>query len=273
MSFDPDAFNAFEAASWNERAETYEELAGRVTGRLVEPLLDAAAVGAGTRLLDVGTGPGHIAGRAANRGATVTGLDVSAAMVEQARLRYPQIRFQTGDAERLPFADEAFDAVVAGFVLLHLGRPERAAGELARVLAPGGRAALTVWDEPERCRINGVGFEAVAGVGAIPPPGLPEGPPVFRFADEDEFAALLGGAGLVAVSVETIAFTQHVVDADELWDGLMRSTVRLAAVVLEQPEPVQRRIRELFDGLLEPYRASEGFEVPVSVKLASGRKP
>jgi ubiquinone/menaquinone biosynthesis C-methylase UbiE len=55
------------------------------------------------------------------------------------------LEFRKGNAEVLPFADESFDAVVGNFVTLHLGRPERAAAEFARVLGAGGRLALTVW--------------------------------------------------------------------------------------------------------------------------------
>src|SRR4029453_5686212 len=62
---------------------------------------------------------------------------------------HPQVEFVQGDAEALPFTDEAFDAVVGNFALLHLGRPEQAAAEFVRVLKAGGRLALTAWDAPK----------------------------------------------------------------------------------------------------------------------------
>ena len=135
---DPDAFNAFEAAGWDERAITYQRALLPVTSLIIEPLLDGAAVGPGQRVLDVGSGPGYVAAAAAARGATAVGVDVADGMVALARTLHPGIEFVHGDAEHLQFTDASFDAVVANFAVLHLGRPERAAAEFARVLAPGG---------------------------------------------------------------------------------------------------------------------------------------
>jgi ubiquinone/menaquinone biosynthesis C-methylase UbiE len=137
-AYDPDAFDAFESAGWQRAAPRYDEFIARLTGGTVEKLLDAARVGSGMRVLDVATGTGLAAGAAANRGAQVVGVDVVAEMVEQARSLYPELEFVEGDVHALPFADNSFEAVVCNFGLLHFGRPEDAASELARVLAPTG---------------------------------------------------------------------------------------------------------------------------------------
>src|SRR3954454_11033676 len=141
---DADAFNAFEAAGWETQVSGYEDFFGPITTRLVGPLLDAAQVDRAARVLDVASGPGHVAAAAAERGAVVIGVDIAEGMISLARRLYPQLDFRPGDAESLPFADRSFDAVVANFALLHVGRPERAAAELARVLDVDGRVALTV---------------------------------------------------------------------------------------------------------------------------------
>ena len=239
MSEDPDAFNAFEAAGWDKQSAGYDEFFGPITGRVVAPLLDAAGVEAGSRVLDVASGPGYVAVHAAARGATVIGIDVAEAMIALARLRNPDLVFRRGDAEALAFEDAAFDAVVANFLLLHLGRPERALAELARVLAPGGRVALTVWDLPAHARFVGVLVDALAEAGAGPPPELPVGPPIFKYADEEEFAGLLRGAGLEDVHVQTVAFLHSEASADSLWRGLLGGTVRTSAIVVAQPQETQ----------------------------------
>jgi SAM-dependent methyltransferase len=133
---DADAFNAFEAAGWEKQAAGYEDFFGPITTRVVEPLLDAAEVGRGKRVLDVATGPGYVAAEAAGRGATAIGLDSSEAMLSIARQCHPQLEFHRGNVEALAFSDHSFDAVVGNFILLHLGRPEQAAAEFARVLEP-----------------------------------------------------------------------------------------------------------------------------------------
>ena len=271
--YDPAAFDAFEQAGWTTKAAAaYDALAGQVTSQVAEPLLDAVGAGPGTRLLDVATGPGYVAGRAAARRADAVGLDFSERMLAYARSRSAGVEFVHGDATALPFEDASFDAVVAAFVLLHLGTPERAVAEAARVLRPGGRAAFSVWDEPSRGRWLGVFFEAVMAAEAHPPDEVPAGPNFFRFADEAEFTSLLTGAGLTDVKVHRMEFDLHLDDSDELWTGLLEGSVRVRPLILGQAEELQVRIRERFDELLEAYRTPDGFEVPVSVNLAAGTR-
>ena len=273
QTIDADAFNAFEAAGWNERAGGYHRFFGSLTTRVIEPLLDAADVGAKTRVLDLATGPGYAAAASAARGATAVGVDVAGEMVSLARRLHPRLEFAQASAERLPFADGSFDAVVGNFLILHLGRPQRAATEMARVLAPGGKVALSTWDVPERTRLLGVALEAAHEAGAEQVTSIPEGPPFFRFAAESEFTGLFEGAALSDVEVTTVSFTHRMSSADELWEGLRGGTVRMRALVFDQPEQTLVRIRAAFDRLVGEYTAGDGsVELPVSVKVAAGRK-
>jgi len=266
------AFNTFEAKGWEGVAGGYDRFWGTVTANACGPLLDAARVGPGTPALDVATGPGYVAAQAAKRGASVIGLDLAEAMVELARTLHQGIEFVRGDAEELPFLDGSFEAVVANFMILHVARPERAAAEAHRVLAPGGGIALSVWDVPARARLIGVLVDAVAEVGAGPPAHVPEGPPFFRFSDDDEFRGLLSGAGFEEVAVEEISFAHHATSSDQLWDGLTGATVRMAALVGGQDAKTQHRIREAFDRNVAQYTGTEGVDLPVSAKVASGRR-
>ena len=270
---DTAAFEAFEAQGWEAKADGYDRLLGRITGRFVEPLLDAAGVGAGTRVLDLATGPGYVAARAAERGASVVGVDVAAAMVRLAAGLHPELEFRQADAHDLPFEDASFDAVVGNFLIVHLGRPEHAMAGFVRVLRPGGRVALTTWDFAHRVRLFGVFLDAVDSVGAPPPEDLPPGPDFFRFSNDAEFDALMRNHGLDERTVSTIAFSQRVASAAELWDGFLAGSLRMAALVTQQPEEMQGRIRAAFDGIVEEYRNGDVLELPVSAKLASGRKP
>ena len=272
-AIDPDAFNAFEAGGWEEKAAGYDRFFGCITGQLVEPLLDAASVGPGTRMLDLATGPGYVAARGAERGASVVGVDVAGAMVSLAGRLHPGLDFRQADAHELPFDHASFDAVVGNFLILHLGRPEQAMAGFARVLRPGGRLALTAWDLPERARFLGVFLDAVAEAGATPPEDLPTGPDFFRFSADEEFDALMREHGLQDRAVRRIAFTHRVATADELWDGLLGGTVRTSALIVGQPEVTRRRIRDAFDRLVRRYQRGDVLELPVSVKLAAGRKP
>jgi SAM-dependent methyltransferase len=243
-----------------------------VTSRLADPILDAVGAGPGKRLLDIATGPGYVVARGDDRGADVVGIDFSETMLAYARARSPHVEFVRGDATELPFADGSFDAVTCAFLLLHLGRPEAAVAEAARVLAPDGRAAFTVWDDPSRSRWLGVVLDAFAAAGAEPPADVPPGPPMFQFADESAFRRLLTEAGLVDVTVEAVEFPLELKSGDELWTGLIEGSVRVRPLVVGQPPEMQREIRTHFDELVAEYRTEDGFAVPVAVKLASGQR-
>ena len=272
LGTETDAFTAFERTGWERQAPTYDDVIGRVTRRLVGPLLDAAGVRQGSRVLDLATGPGYAAAEAAALGASVVGVDIAPAMVELARRLHPAIEFRVAQAEALPFEDEVFDAAVGNFVVPHLSRPERAVSELVRVLRGGGRLALTTWDQADRTRLLGVFLDAFAEAGAAPPPEIPAGPAFYQFADDEKFATLLGGCGLSGVEVTTVAFEHQIQSGAELWHGMLGGTVRTSAFFLGQPEQTREKIRTAFDRLVLDYRQGESFELPVSVKLASGVK-
>jgi ubiquinone/menaquinone biosynthesis C-methylase UbiE len=264
-------FKAFEAAGWDAKAGTYDRLTGRVTARVVDPLLDAAAVGKGARVLDLATGTGTIAAAAAARGAVPVGVDLAGGMITAARARHPHLDFQQADAEQLPFGEAAFDGVVAGFVFNHLPHPERAAAECARVLVDGGRLAVAVWDEPERSRFLGLISEAVAAAGLESE--LPAGPDPYRFAREAELRKLLTESGFVAVATRSIEFAHSVSGVDEFLEGFLGGSVRTAKALEDRSARERARVRGALEAIVAPYRTDRGLELPVVIKLAAGRKP
>jgi ubiquinone/menaquinone biosynthesis C-methylase UbiE len=138
------SFREFEHEGWEQLPERYHDAFHTLTTQAIGPLLDAVSA-SGKKLLDVASGPGYVAAAAAQRGATVTGVDFAAAMVAEATRRYPGVRFQEGDAEALPFPDASFDAVVSSLAIHNVAEAEgreRACFEIARVLRPGGRVAI-----------------------------------------------------------------------------------------------------------------------------------
>ncbi len=268
-----DAFREFERRGHDRVAGSYGDFFEPVTAGAVAALLDAAGVERGCRVLDLASGPGAVAAAAAARGAAVLGVDLSAAMVAVARARHAGLEFREGDAERLPVGAASLDAVVCNFGVGHFGHPERVAAELARVLAAGGRAALSWWDAPARARVNGVFFEALAEAGAGALAGVPAGPPPFRFAEDAELRALLTIAGFRDVSVSTLGWTHRIASVERWWQGGLASLVRASGAILAQPAVVQARIRAAFERLAAVYLTDGGLTVPVSAKIAAGRRP
>jgi SAM-dependent methyltransferase len=265
-------FTAFERVGWRAVPAAYDAGFARLTSQAAGPLLDAAGVTAGTRVLDVATGPGYAAEAALRRGARVTGVDFSPAMVERARGRVPGADFRVADAEDLPFDDASFDAVVMNFGLLHLARPERAVAETARVLRPGGRAAFTVWAPPEETAGFGIVLRAVAAHGDPHVP-LPEGPPFFRFADPAECCRVLRDVGLVEPRVTRAPQTWHLQHEDELFRIMLDGTVRTAALLRAQGPEALTAIRAAILAGTAAHRRNGRVELPMPAILAAGRKP
>jgi SAM-dependent methyltransferase len=123
-----------------------------VAARIVyqaEQLCETADLQAGWRVLDVATGSGNAAIAAARRGCQAVGIDYVPALLARGRMRaaaeHLTVEFLEGDAERLPFPEATFDAVVSIYGAMFAPNHRRAASELARVCRPGGRIALACW--------------------------------------------------------------------------------------------------------------------------------
>src|SRR3954463_2923689 len=181
------AFRAFELRGWSDEHTVMEYLDtfGQVTVQAIPALLEAANVGPETWLLDVATGPGYVAAAAFERGATVTGIDFSPAMVEVAKHLSPSIDFRRGDAQALEFEEGSFDAVIAAYGLLHYSDPDLAVREAFRVLKPSGVFAFSVWADPNSGSGMGYVLNAIQRHGRLEVP-LPPGPPQFRFSNPKE---------------------------------------------------------------------------------------
>ena len=126
----------------------YETTAAELEPAAVH-LVSLARVRAGERVLDIATGTGNAALAAAREGATATGMDAAPRLIEVARQRAAADRldasFVLGDLHELPFEPGSFDCVVSVFGIIFAADPQRAVAELMRVLAPGGRAFISVW--------------------------------------------------------------------------------------------------------------------------------
>ena len=111
---------------------------------------DLTGVGPGSRALDVATGTGDLAVELASRGAAVTGMDFSPAMLELAGAKAPEIEFEEGDALALRYGDAKFDAVTVGFGARNFADLDQGLREMARVAKPGGRVVVLEITTPAR---------------------------------------------------------------------------------------------------------------------------
>jgi ubiquinone/menaquinone biosynthesis C-methylase UbiE len=236
------------------------------------PFLDAVDLRNGARMLDVASGPGYVAAAAAARGARVVGVDFSAPMVARARMIYPTVEFQEGDAEAISFPDGTFDAVVMNFGMLHLARPERAMTQAARVLKPGGCFAFTVWAKPEEAVGFGIILKAIQSHGN-PAVRLPQGPSFFRFSDPPECDRTLREAGFLNVTVTSVPQVWRFNAPDELFDALYNGGVRIKAILRAQSSEALEAIRTAAREAAKNFIRQDVIELPMPAILASAVKP
>jgi ubiquinone/menaquinone biosynthesis C-methylase UbiE len=193
------SFKDYEHEGWNSKASQYERFTLPITRQGFEPILASFGDLRGKRFLDVCTGPGHLASEAAARGALVDAVDFSEAMVGEAKARFTGIGFMEADAEELPYDDVSFDAVACCFGLLHLPNPAQGVREAYRVLKPGGRYSVTLWNGPER---GGDLFKVIlqtVSTLADMNLDLPKAPPMFELSEPKKIETLMRDAGFTNI--------------------------------------------------------------------------
>lgn len=267
------AFRDFERAGWNEVASSYADSSKASTARAAGALLDAAGVTSGQQVLDIATGPGWTAAAARDRGADVVGLDISTAMVDEARHRHPDIRFEVGEAESLPFDDGAFDVVVSAFGMPHFADHQAVFREIHRVLRPGGRVAVSSWNAPSDNPFFAVALGAIATFGSLDV-DLPEGVDMFSWADDAVCAELFQASGFGAHDRTRVPLEMTTDDGPAaVLNVLEHGSVRSRAIFKAQTPAAQQAIRNGLPSLLEPYRNGDTWTIEaIAFVVAADRR-
>jgi SAM-dependent methyltransferase len=265
-------FDESERLIWAGRAAAYAGSFAKLCAHPVSRLLDAAEVGPGVRMLDVGTGPGTVALAACARGATVTAVDAEPSMVELARQAEPAADIHVAALPELPFGDGEFDAVVGNFVLNHVGRPRAALAELRRVVRPNGWIALTIWAVPPAAGQALLG-RAIQAAGAVRPSHLPPLAPEDDFPrDESGLTDLLGSVGLREAVCETLRW-DHRAGAEEWWSGPAAGVAYTGQLVQSQAPETRAEIKRHFEAFSSEFADDEGMlTLPHAALLARARR-
>lgn len=217
--------NAFEEIKDRQRHMWTVGDFARIATRTVpaaEAIVERLGIGAGDRVLDVATGTGNGALVAAERGAQVSGLDLTPKLLgiaaERAATAGVEIDLTEGDAESLPYDDDSFDAVISMYGVMFAPNQQVAADQLVRVCRPGGRIGIAAWT-PD----GTIGKLFILLAGQLPPP--PEGfqPPVL-WGVEDHVRRLFASAGATItctrerVRIESSSVEEQLAE-DEQWLG------------------------------------------------------
>lgn len=248
-----------------EAAKAYEDLHVRALFRQwAEPVLNAAGVASGHSVLDVACGTGVLARAAFARvGPTgsVSGLDISPGMLAVAERIEPGVTWVEGEAGRLPFDDEEFDAVVSQFGLMFFPERVEAIREMIRCVRAGGRVVVAVWEALERSAAYPISVEILnrrageAAAGALSAP--------FVLGDVDELRSVFTRAGASAVSIETLTGTARFPSIRTMVEADLRGWLPVMGVTLS--EDVIGEILAEAESALGQYATADGamvFDAP-----------
>jgi ubiquinone/menaquinone biosynthesis C-methylase UbiE len=248
---------------------------------LSKALIEAANIGAGQAVLDVGGGSGQpsltIAPIVTETG-SVTYTDpaggmVSAARAEAERRGLRNITFHQCPAEQLPFADNSFDVAVGRMSAMFF--PDVVAGlrETLRVVKPGGSISFLVWADKD---LNPF-FNAVTEIlDRFVQADLeePDAPTAFRFAEPGKLAKLMKEAGATEVAEQSLEFKIDApINVDQFWElrTEMSDTFRkkLGRLVPDQVAAIKYTVQKK----VGPYFKSGSMSFPGTVLIVSGKKP
>jgi len=193
-----------------------------LTAAQLEPVaavaIDAVEPVAGKTLLDLACGTGNASIEAASRGAHVTGMDPAARLLDVARSRAgeggAEVEWVESDFHTVPFEDNSFDVVTSVFGVIFGANEDDIAAEIARVLAPSGRLAITTWiDAGNMSDIGNLIRTAVGESVSLPPRDRPR----FDWGDEDNLRLLFANHGL-SIQTETRQIAFHADSAQQMSD-------------------------------------------------------
>jgi SAM-dependent methyltransferase len=219
----------------------------------------------GERWLDIATGSGAVALRAAEAGAWVTGVDLAPRQIEVARGRAADnglhVSFEVGDAEQLPAEDASFDVVASSMGVIFTPDHSVAAHELARVCRPGGRLGFTAWrPDPE--------WNAL--MKEFRPPADPDADDSEDWGREDYVQQRLGKS--FELRFEEGSTPIRAGSGEEVWDLFTRTVGPCKVMAAALPPARRAQMHDTFVACYERFRTAEGIDRPEPYLLIVGRR-
>ena len=262
------------AAGWSARRRAFQDAALPVS----EWMIDAITPQPGQTVLELAAGPGDTGLMAAERlrpGGRLISTDGAEAMVAVARERAGELGFmdmvqaRAMEAEWIDLETATVDAVLCRWGYMLLADPETALRETRRVLRPGGRVALAVWDKREVNPLLSAPSAVTVELGLVPAasPGQP-GP--FALSDREQLADLIATAGFQDVAIDTVDLCFAFASLDAVWEHQSDLSPTLRAVAEGLSPADHYRLRDAFDERLAAFVGDDdGVSIPGRTLVAS----
>jgi SAM-dependent methyltransferase len=222
-------------------------------------------------VLDVACGTGVLARTAAERvgpDGSVTGLDINPAMLAVAARHAPEIEWRQGAAEALPFDDESYDAVVSQFGLMFFADRRAALQEMLRVLIPGGRLAVAVFDSLENVPAYATMVAVLERVVGKPAADALRFP--FSLGDAEGLKSLFAAAGIAGAVTTTQKAPVRFASVRDMVLADVKGWFPFAGIEVDAPT-IEAEVREA-EAALAPFLAADGavaFQVAAHVVTAT----
>lgn len=276
LNFETDSAGALPSASAEEiaAASFYDtSLVPALFSERAAQIVAAARIEPGARVLDVACGTGVVAREVAVIVGPETppvGLDIAPGMLNVASRVSPQIDWRHGSAEALPFSDASFDRVICQFGLMFFDDPVKALQEMLRVLKPGGRLAVSVWDSialnPGSSTVHDI-LHRIAGASAAEALAIP-----YRLGENDDLRQLADAAGFRELDLVTCPGEQNFPSLDLLIDAEIRGWLPIMGIRLDEAtiESIRDACEKRLAAYVDPRDGS--LHMPGSALIATGSR-
>jgi SAM-dependent methyltransferase len=235
---------------WSERAGDWAEFQEPQHRSKYEDAIRRLDIGPGQIVLDLGCGAGTFCRLAADAGASVTGIDAARGLVEIARDRVPEGRFDVGDIQSLPYEVDAFDRVTAFNSLQFVPEPSAALAEVRRVARPGASIYILVWGRQENMDLVAV----MKALHPLAPPRPPGSPGAFALSPSGVLEDLVTGSGFTPKETGYIELPYEYPDHATM----LRAQCSSAPAVLAARTSGEANVVAALANAMEPYRTETG---------------
>jgi SAM-dependent methyltransferase len=269
MSVDPDEQRRASLDAWERSSAGWRRRAGSIatwSAPVAHWLVEAIHPQPGHRVLELAAGPGEtglLAAELIEPGGELISTDQAEGMVAAARARAEEMgiknaQFKVMDAEWIDLPLAHVDGVICRWGFMLMTDPGAALRETRRVLKPGGRLALAVWDTIDGNPWGLLPRRALERAGYAAPPPPPGAPGPFALSDPVQVRELLEQAGFQEIEQDVVDLLDHYEDAEEFWNETLDLSGTFRTAIAELDRDQRAQVRAALDVELEPYAQPDG---------------